>query len=393
LIAILLGVIGVGAIYIYNPNLPSQAVSWLALFPTPTPTLDINALSTKAVINMALQSQTATPQPSPAPTNLPVLSPTSSPSPTLTPTRVPVGTSAPVVVAPVPTLTSTPMGGGAGQIAFASDRSGMNQIYLMGTDGGNIFKVTNMPEGACQPDWSPDALRIVFISPCSRNLDRYTGTGLFIINADGTGLVPLPTVPGGDFDPSWSADGKKIAFTSLRNSGRERLYVIDLEDNTVKRLSDQFSRDKQPEWSPDGTKIAFVSQRDGPSQIWTMNPDGTDQKPFSQSGAKVDTHPIWYPDGTGILFTQAEVIGGVTSLVAASYTDQEYTEYRFEFGPIPIREARYSPDGLWLVFESWPQGSNHEIYIATASGANRTPITDYTRWDFDPIWRPLVKIP
>jgi Tol biopolymer transport system component len=124
-----------------------------------------------------------------------------------------------------------------------------------------------------------------------------------------------------------------------------------------------------------------------------MNPDGTEQKPFSQSGSKIDSHPIWYPDGTGILFTQAEVAGGVTSLVAASYTDQEYTEYRFDFGPIPIREARYSPDGLWIVFESWPRGSNHEIYIATASGANRTPITNYARWDFDPIWRPLVQTP
>jgi serine/threonine protein kinase/Tol biopolymer transport system component len=393
LIALLLAVIGAGAVYIYNPSLPNQAIFWLGVFPTPTQTLDINELSTQAVLNMALQSRTTTPQPSPQPTEPPTASPTLNPTATGTPTTIPASSVVPMIVMPTPTLTSTPMGGGAGQIAFASDRSGMNQIYLMNTDGSNVVRITNMPEGACQPDWSPDGMRLVFISPCSRNLDRYSGSGLFIINVDGTGLVPLPTVPGGDFDPSWSPDGKMIAFTSLRNSGRERIYVINLEDNTVKRLSEQYSRDKQPEWSPDGTKIAFVSQRDGPSQIWTMYPDGTEQKPFSQSGSKIDTHPVWYPDGTGILFTQAEVAGGVTSLVAASYSDQEYTEYRFDFGPIPIREARYSPDGLWIVFESWPQGSNHEIYIATASGANRTPITNYARWDFDPIWRPLVKTP
>jgi Tol biopolymer transport system component len=79
--------------------------------------------------------------------------------------------------------------------------------------------------------------------------------------------------------------------------------------------------------------------------------------------------------------------------VAASYNDGEYNEFKYVLGPVPIREAKYSPDGLWLVFESWPEGSNHDIYIMSASGAGRTRLTDDPGDDFDPVWRPVLRTP
>jgi Tol biopolymer transport system component len=60
-------------------------------------------------------------------------------------------------------------------------------------------------------------------------------------------------------------------------------------------------------------------------------------------------------------------------------------------GPIPMREAKYSPDGIWLVFESWPKGGNHEISIMTANGSSQRNLTNDPQYDFDPTWRPLFK--
>ncbi len=287
----------------------------------------------------------------------------------------------------------TPVGGGGGQIAFASERSGSTQIWLMNVDGSGLRQLTDFPEGACQPEWSPDGMKLVFISPCDTNQDQYRGSGLFIIGMDGSGPVPLPSVGGGDFDPAWSPDGKKIAFTSLRNAMRPRIYVINLEDNSVQRLSLQYSYDRQPAWSPDGTRLAFVTTQKGPVQIWTMNADGSDQQLFSRSADNINLHPVWSRDGEVILFTQLNQTRRIPGIVAASYKEGEYNEYRFELGPVPVREARYSPDGLWLVFESWPEGSNHDIYIMSASGAGRTRLTDAPGDDFDPVWRPAVSQP
>ena len=314
--------------------------------------------------------------------------------PTFTATPRPSRTPIPPSVTPTGTPVPTQIGGGNGQIAFASDRSGKVQIWLMNVDiSGEARQITDLPEGACQPSWSPDGLRLVFISPCPGQQAIYPGAGLFLINADGSGLTPLPNVYGGDFDPAWSPDGRHIAFSSLRNSGRPRIYLLDLEDNSVIRLSEQYSFDRQPAWSPDGSKIAFVTTQKGPVQIWTMNPDGSNQEIFSRSASAINTHPVWSLDGEVVIFNQSLEPGGVPYLVAASYNDGAYSEIRYELGPIPIREARYSPDGLWLVYESWPTGSNHDIYVMSASGAGRLRLTTWERLDFDAAWRPSVAQP
>lgn len=294
----------------------------------------------------------------------------------------------------IPSITFTPIptmvGGGTSEIAFVSDRSGVFQIWVMDTQGGNLRQITDLPEGACQPDWSPDGKQLVFISPCDSNQETYPGSGLFTINYDSSGLSPLSTSPGGDFDPDWSPDGNYIAFTSLRVTGRPRIYVMDLEDNTEVLLSLPYSRDSEPAWSPDGAQIAYVTRNEGMSDIWIMGGDGENPREYTHSGGKINSHPVWSMDGEVILFIQKDSLGAISRMVAASYVEGNYSEYSFDLGPIPVRDANYSPDGLWLVFESWPDGSNHEIYLLTVSGAIRTRLTDYERMDFDPVWRPAI---
>ncbi len=153
---------------------------------------------------------TATPQPSPTPTE----TATPTETPTLTPTPLP-----------------TPMGGGSGELAFVSDMSGEPQIWLVGLDGSNLRQLTFVAGGACQPDWSPDGTRLVFVSPCSGYQETYLGSGLFVINADGSGLSALLDKSSGDYDPSWSPDGTQIVFTSLRGSGKPWVYLLDLDTN------------------------------------------------------------------------------------------------------------------------------------------------------------------
>jgi hypothetical protein len=66
----------------------------------------------------------------------------------------------------VPVAGPTPMGGGIGQVAFASTRAGLPQIFLANVDGTGVKQLTTMTDGACQPSWSPDGQRLVFTSPC-----------------------------------------------------------------------------------------------------------------------------------------------------------------------------------------------------------------------------------
>jgi serine/threonine protein kinase len=369
------------AAYNYDPTWPGQLLS-LFLPPNRSPAV-IALVSPSTTASSPTATAAATLAPSPT------IPPSATPSPT--PTEQATSVVPPSPPTEPPTLVPTTVGGGSGQIAFASDRSGTTQIWLANVDGSaEPIELTDISGGACQPVWSPDGMRLAIISPCSKNQDTYPGAGLFLLNADGTGLTPLPTVPGGDFDPAWSPDGNIIAFTSLRNGSRPRVYKMDLRTNEVTRLSAQYSYDRQPAWSPDGKLIAFVTTQKGAVQIWTMNPDGSNQTIYTRSADAIDSHPIWASDGELILFNQVDPNGGPSHIAAVSYKDGQYNEYRFRLGWWPARDARYSPDGLWIAFESWPEGGNHDIYIMSASGAARTQFTNWEKFDFDPDWRPPV---
>ena len=332
---------------------------------------------------------------------------TATPSATVTTEK---STSTPTsdlpTIVPVVTATPTPVGGGRGQLAFASSRNGgIPQVLLMDTTGTVLRQITNEPEGACQPDWSPDGTRLVYVSPCRQKQDAYAGSSLYIINADGTGKLALPTSLGGNFEPAWSPEGKRIAFTSLRD-GYYEIYMINLDTNQITRLTKSQSISggiwaRMPAWNPLGGQIAFVLKRLGANQIWiTTDSDANIPKKPEQlvkSGNLLsDTLPVWTPDGQFIVFdeTKTNLDGSPTLawLMKIRYEDRASKKAeRLPIEPLPIVDVSFSPDGFWMAFESWPDiPVNQDIYIATITGANRTRLTTDPGYDFDPVWRPFI---
>lgn len=359
----------------YRLALPPQVLAWARRTPTATPTVEIQPTPTRAVT-----LRTPTPQATvismPETTTAPVASPTISLTPTLsaTPTVVP---------------SPTQVGGGVGQIAFASNRSGEPQIWIMDVDGSNLKQITELAEGACQPDWHPDGTRLVFISPCAKNNDVYRGASLFTILVNGSGLTPLPTLPGGDYEPAWSPDGETIAFTSLRNNDTPQIYLLNLSSGAVTGLSeDPMRANSHPAWSPDGNFLVFMG---ADNQIRVMQKDGSGRFLLARNVSEYKNfEPIWSPDSQVIVFTQSNA--NYPPFLAA-------VQYSVE-GDIPVKipgseymiEPDYSPDGFWLVITSYWDG-NRDIYIMTPNGVNRHRLTEDVFADFDPSWQPVLRQP
>jgi Tol biopolymer transport system component len=312
---------------------------------------------------------------------------------TLTPTLTPLPT---LTFTPEPTLTPspTPQGGGNGQIAFASDRTGTPQIYLGDIAAGTAVPLTNLPGGACQPAWSPDARRIVFTSPCLSRDDSFKNSSIYIMDADGTDMMPLISETGGDFDPSWAPDGNRLAFVSFRN-GRSQVFLYDFASSAVTPLpnpSADVEEVRYPTWSPFGNQILYSAKRFNVYQIWVMADNGQGQQQVVRSGQEYwDLHPAWSPDGETILFSQRRInVGSRFYLMSIRYADRvNGLASRLNYGPLPIENVHYSPDGFWLIFEGEDDEDNRDIFLMTVDGGNRLRITIDPGSDFDPAWRPV----
>src|SRR5690606_39750455 len=90
------------------------------------------------------------------------------------------------------------------------------------------------------------------------NIDIYS------VADGGTGLERITTGPAIDRDPSWSPDGLRLAFVSGGVDER-RIHLIDKDGTDAVRLTDgnaggTTGDDTSPAWSRDGTRIAFVHE-------------------------------------------------------------------------------------------------------------------------------------
>ena len=312
-----------------------------------------------------------------------------APSAPITPTSIPTENNSSEPDDPISgDSTSQPA---TGEIAFVSIRTNLPQIWIMDTKGNSLRQITNLKAGACQPDWSPDGQKLVFVSPCYKREYSYPKSNLFIIDADGTNLESLDPGYGGNYDPAWSPNNNQIAFTKTV-SGITQIYIYNVNDKTVFALTDDKYPSEQAAWSTDGQFLAYINTKYS-GEIWIRdNLSGTNIQ-YTRTRNANNYWPVWSPFGNEIFFTQSPLDPFFPSLAAIEYpysnTPLEYKIPRENFAvPSPASDVDVSPDGKWLVFEAWPEGNNHDIYIMSITGESVFRVTDDERLDFHPVWRP-----
>ncbi len=381
IIAILL--LGAGGAGLWATGMLPPLLSQLGIGAQPT------ATATQPIMIADAPTDTTSPSPaaSPTVTDEPQATVTLAPSETAAPTTTLFPTAIPPSDMPAP----TPIGGGQGQIAFASSRNGLPQIFLMNIDGSNQAQITDIADGACQPAWSPDGAQLILVSPCTRKQDLYNNAAIYIINVpeNPDGLLqaaPFITRVGGNFDPDWSEAG--VAFT-FSGGDRSQIYVADSSGRNAQVVSEPRSTDTQPSWAQGRAKLAFRNTtRSGRSTIYWMNQDGTfDGSIPTQITRELSpcnneaSAPVWAPDGAFVAYVVNQHIC-VVAWDAKGFNPRQLTT------KTPNADPAWSPDSQWIVFESWRDAAKHEIYVMNASGGAVTRLTNNDADEFQPAWRP-----
>jgi len=281
--------------------------------------------------------------------------------------------------ATTPTLTPSPEPGPQSKIAFASDRDGDLEIYVMNADGMGLVRLTENSVPDWCPAWSPDGGRIAFTSG-----DEFEEE-IYAMNADGSGVVRLTESYSHDSHPNWSPDRTKIAFESDRGKSGElnfEIYVMNADGTEQVNLSrTPFpAEDVLPSWSPDGRRIAFATDRDGNWEIYLMNGDGTGQIRLTRNSAD-DVCPAWSPDGKRIAFASNRDGDNEIYLMNADGTGvKQLTENTAE-----DLYPSWSPNGKQIAFECDRDG-DFEIYVMNADGSGLVNVTNNPANDRMPAW-------
>lgn len=159
------------------------------------------------------------------------------------------------------------------KIAFVSDRSGSQEIWIGDRDGGNLRQLTQMRQAEPgSPRWSPDGGRIVF-----------------------------------DAHPDQSGD----------------LFVIKADGGAPQRLTTDLAHDVLPSWSHDGQWIYFCSNRGGDFQIWKMPSVGGDAVLMTRRGG---FEAFESPDGQTIYYSKDRGVDGLWAVPTAGGAEQPVTE-------------------------------------------------------------------
>ena len=171
----------------------------------------------------------------------------------------------------------------------STDKNCLYDIFILDPLGPVFTKLTDTPAASeWVPDWSPNGRKIAFAS------DRDGDSEVYIMNVDGSGLIQLTKNNGYDGRPRWSPDGSQLAFETDRD-GDWDIYIMNADGSNPHAVTiNAKSSDWNESWSPDGRWLVYASNTGGNDDLFIIRVDGTDQRRLTNNTTR-DISPVWVP--------------------------------------------------------------------------------------------------
>jgi tricorn protease len=143
------------------------------------------------------------------------------------------------------------------RVAYISDASGEEQVWVRNVDGGNATMLTQGVIGRLYaPVWSPDGKHIVFVDSANRlHLVGTTAGTVDKVIAQDAGISRR--------DYAWSPGSHYLAYSLTdKDTQQSRLFVYDLADGKSHELGRTYFDAFSPAFSPDGNYLFFLGNRE-----------------------------------------------------------------------------------------------------------------------------------
>jgi tricorn protease len=173
------------------------------------------------------------------------------------------------------------------RIAFVSNRSGSNQIYVMPAEGGIPEQKTYHSEGYLLADWFPDGNSVLAVA----NRDHFWRGSSRMIQIDITKRAAEKVLlDDAASNPTLSNDGKKILFVregerwwrkGYRGERASQIWMLDLATGATSELLHEKVECLWPLWIPGGKAFYFAKGTEHGLDLWRYR-FATDDQPARQ---------------------------------------------------------------------------------------------------------------
>jgi dipeptidyl aminopeptidase/acylaminoacyl peptidase len=260
-------------------------------------------------------------------------------------------------------------------IAFISNMSGRNNVWLVPADGGWPTQLTVSDQRQSSPAWSPDGKWIAYQS----DYDGDEQWDIFLVSPKTGQVVNLTnTREIAEQSPVWSPDGRYLAYlVKPKTSSTHEIDVYDTLMREVKHLTTGTPKDRGnygQVWSKDGKWIAYTqTQAKGTDSNIFVAEVGTGKTTLltEHRGENLYTVNDFSPDGTHLLITSnaGNSYENVGLLDIPSRKVEWLTRDKWE-----ISGGNFSPDGKTVTWTANVDG-NTDIFLHQRATGKTTSLS------------------
>ena len=186
--------------------------------------------------------------------------------------------------------------------------------------------------------------------------------------------------------PRMSPDGRLMARQMIDPApGNPDIWVENLQDGSIVRVSTTTGVDVLPVWSPDGRRLAYGSGRPNERRLSIVAADGTGVVQELKCPGPFCEPTDWSPDGRHLIVNTRLAMAGARGDVWRVPLEAADAAEAILSGPFPEYDARLSPDGQWLAYVSEETGQP-EVSVRAMSGSPRRLVVSSSGGS-QPVWR------